>query len=123
MNLTQNISAKELLDIDKSIPIIDIRTASEWYSTGVVPNSHLLTFFDEYGRYDLNAWVKEFEKIVDSKEKKFILVCAHAVRTQNVGDYLASKLEYINTTQLEGGISTWFANGFEVTKVASGFPK
>ncbi len=30
--------------IDQGIPVIDVRTASEWQQTGVIEGSHLLTF-------------------------------------------------------------------------------
>ena len=34
----------------KGVPVIDIRTSPEWQQTGIIPGSHLLTFFDEQGQ-------------------------------------------------------------------------
>ena len=42
-----NEKIKNLLEID--IPVIDIRTEVEWHETGVISNSHPLTFFDKDG--------------------------------------------------------------------------
>lgn len=117
MDTVQNINAKDLKNEINDVTIIDIRTPEEWHTSGVVPNSHLLTFFHSNGYYNLKEWMSEFEKLVTSKEQKYVLVCAHANRTFDVGDYLARKLGYINTYHLEGGIVNWFREGFEVTKV------
>ena len=32
------------------VPVLDIRRDEEWESTGVIPGSHLLTFFDQQRR-------------------------------------------------------------------------
>ena len=51
----------EVIDVDDqemiklsndNIPIVDVRRSSEWDQTGVIPNSILLTFFDEVGNYN-----------------------------------------------------------------------
>lgn len=87
--------------------IIDIRREAEFAETGIIKNSIKLTFFDDYGQYDLLSWIKEFKKHVTKKEQKFVLVCAHAQRTDMLGNYLLNELEYKNTSHLEGGISLW----------------
>ena len=45
-----NEKIKMLLEND--VPLIDIRTEGEWYETGVINSSHLLTFFEKDGSYD-----------------------------------------------------------------------
>jgi len=95
-------------DLDtKNDIIIDIRRESEFKETGIIKNSIKLTFFDDYGQYDLLSWLKEFKKHVKSQDQKFVLVCAHAQRTDMLGNYLLNELEYENTSHLEGGISLW----------------
>ena len=42
--------------IVSEVPLIDIRTKEEWLSTGEIKNSHLITFFDEYGNYNVEEW-------------------------------------------------------------------
>ena len=100
--------------IDDNTPLIDIRREDEFQATGIIKGAHKLTFFDEYGRHNLEKWLNDFQKIVKNKEDKFILVCAHANRTKTVGDYLAQKLGYENAYHLEGGIALWLAQNKEV---------
>jgi len=93
--------------IKEGIPIIDIRRIDEWSDTGIVPNSHKLTFFDQNGKYDLTKWMKGFEQIVKDKNQKFILVCRSARRTEIVGNFLSQKAGYQNVYHLKGGIVSW----------------
>lgn len=92
--------------IDDNIVMIDIRREDEFRRTGVIKNAHLLTFFDEYGQYDLEAWMSEFEKLVTSKVQTFVLICAHANRTRNVGNFLVEQ-GYKHTSHLMGGMALW----------------
>ena len=103
--MIKNINANNI-DINIDI-IIDIRRESEFEQTGIIENSHTLTFFKDDGTYDLLSWIREFKKIVKNTDDKFILVCAHAHRTQSLGDYLVKELEYTNAYHLEGGIANW----------------
>ncbi len=102
--------------LEDNTPIIDIRTDTEWNSTGMIKGSYKLTFFDNQGNYNLEDWLEKFQQIVKNKDDKFVLVCAHAHRTQNVGDYLAQKLEYTNAYHLQGGIALWLADQRDVEK-------
>ena len=92
--------------IDDNIVMIDVRREDEWKKTGIIRNSHLITFFDDFGNYDIDTWMREFEKLVTSKEQSFILICAHANRTRNIGNYLVEQ-GYKNTAHLYGGIALW----------------
>lgn len=92
--------------IDDNIVMIDVRRKEEYKRTGVIRNAHLLTFFDEFGNYDMESWMKEFEKIVNSKEQTFILICAHTNRTRVIGNFLIEQ-GYKNTAHLFGGMALW----------------
>lgn len=92
--------------ISDNIVMIDVRRPDEWERTGVIKNSHLMTFFDEYGNHNIAKWMKEFNKIVVSKDQTFILICAHANRTRTIGNYLIEQ-GYKNTAHLAGGIAAW----------------
>lgn len=92
--------------IDDNIVMIDVRREDEFARTGVIKNAHLLTFFDDYGNYDLNEWMEEFEKLVTSKDQTFVLICAHANRTRNIGNYLVQQ-GYKHTSHLMGGMALW----------------
>ena len=43
--------------MQQGVEVIDVRTTSEWKKTGVVEGSHLIMFYDEKGKYDLNSWL------------------------------------------------------------------
>ncbi|MGB1227261.1 MAG: rhodanese-like domain-containing protein [Poseidonibacter sp.] len=92
--------------INDNIVMIDVRREEEWKRTGLIKNSHLLTFFDDRGEYNLEKWMEEFEKLVTSKNQTFILICARGNRTRTIGNYLISQ-EYKNTSHLFGGIVLW----------------
>jgi len=92
--------------IDDNIIMIDIRREEEWKRTGIIKNSHLLTFFDDFGNYDIEKWMNEFEKIVLDKNQTFVLICARANRTRSIGDFLISQ-GYKNSAHLFGGMVLW----------------
>ena len=107
-NRLQLIAPRQIeASMRNNIPVIDIRRDDEWKETGIIKGSHLLTFFDGFGHYNLEAWMEAFEKIVTTKNKPFILVCAHANRTKTVGDYLVEHLNYAEVYHLDGGIAQW----------------
>lgn len=92
--------------IDTNIVIIDVRREDEWQYTGIIKNAHLLTFFDTFGNYDIEKWMKEFKTLVSSKEQTFVLICAHANRTKMIGNFLIEQ-GYKNTSHLMGGMAQW----------------
>ena len=52
-----DINNEQILELSKTnIPIVDVRSSSEWDQTGVIPTSILLTFFHKEGNYDLDKW-------------------------------------------------------------------
>jgi rhodanese-related sulfurtransferase len=104
--------------IKQGVPIIDIRTPSEWRKTGVIKGAKLLMFFDRQGKYDLNKWMRGFKQIVKNKNQPFILYCAHANRSNAVGKFLDEKLGYKNVNELSGGIIYgWIDKGRKTAKV------
>ncbi len=102
--------------ITKGVVIVDIRRADEWKSTGVIKTSHKITFFDEAGKYDVNDWLSQFQKLVKDKNQPFILVCRSANRTGIVGNFLDEKLEYKNIYHLKGGMKAWLADNRKTVK-------
>ena len=116
------LSAK-VIDIDnkeikillkKNIPIIDIRTKKEWNETGVIPNSILITFFDENGNYNLNEWYNKLLK-VSSNNNKIILICRTGRRTKLAGNMINKKLEIV-VYNAKYGIKSWINSKLNVVK-------
>ncbi|MEK7361075.1 MAG: rhodanese-like domain-containing protein, partial [Pseudomonadota bacterium] len=59
-----DIDSAELAKLAASgVPLIDIRTIPEWQETGIVPGSHLLTFFEERGKADPPEWLQRANAI------------------------------------------------------------
>ncbi|PLY06424.1 MAG: rhodanese-like domain-containing protein [Arcobacter sp.] len=108
MNTLIDLAPKDVEKlIDENIVMIDVRREEEWSYTGVIKNAHKMTFFDMFGNCDVPTWLKEFQKLVTSKEQQFVLICAHANRTRTIGDFLIQNHGYTNVSHLEGGMALW----------------
>ena len=114
----KSLSTKEFQEkVDEGVKIIDIRRPDEWELYGVIEGSHKITFFDEIGQFDIDAFLNLFTKVITDKEQPFILVCAHANRTKTVGEIMGLKLKYKNVYELDGGINWgWIDKGFKTVK-------
>lgn len=117
--------AAEVKDIDNNalqkllkdkVTIVDIRTPEEWKETGIVEGSHLLTFFDKNGRYNIDAWMSDFEKIVN-KNQPVILICRTGNRTTTVSNFLDKKMGYQSVYNVKKGILDWIKTGNPIVKV------
>lgn len=98
--------------INSNTPIVDIRTPAEWYDTGLVKGAIPIMFFDERGRYNIQAFLTELNKKVDTT-KPFALICRTASRTKVVSEFLSSELNY-KVTNLLGGMVYIKARGLPI---------
>ena len=71
----------------EGVPVIDVRRPEEWSKTGVIEGSHLLTFFDAKGRYDLGQWMPALAAIAESDRKP--VACSSAVAESAASGSLA----------------------------------
>ena len=62
--LKQEYLSKKLLD--SKIPIVDIRTVGEWKETGILEGTIPIEFFNEKGKYDVQALLAELNEKVDT---------------------------------------------------------
>ena len=92
--------SQQLLKSD--IPIIDIRTAAEWRETGILPGSIPITFFNQYGQYNMKKFLDTLHAKVDTT-KPFAIICRTGSRTSMLAPYLGEKLGY-KVINLKGGI-------------------
>lgn len=88
--------------LDSKIPIVDIRTPAEWREDGLIQGAIPIMFFNEQGKYDINAFLSELNAKVDTK-KPFALICRTGSRTKIVSNYLSSELGY-TVIDLQGGM-------------------
>jgi len=101
----------DFVESDK-MKIIDIRTEGEWKQMGIIKDSHLITFFDEKASYDIKAFLKSLDKIVD-KDEQFAIICNTASRTKLVSNFLGKKLDY-DVVNLTGGMVKLIKDGYKV---------
>ncbi|MDH3693179.1 MAG: rhodanese-like domain-containing protein [Gammaproteobacteria bacterium] len=104
--------AKELMN--QGIPVIDVRTAPEWKETGVIEDSHLLTFFDENGNYDVQAWMARLKEIA-APDQPIMLICRTGARSDVISDALFNQLGYNKVYDVTDGIEGWLRQGNPTT--------
>ena len=92
------------------VAVIDVRRADEWRETGVIDGSHLLTFFDRKGRYDLEAWLPALADIAETGEP-VALICRSGKRSGRVARLLDEQFGYRHVYTARDGIVGWIGEG------------
>ena len=113
IKVINNIEVKDL--ISKGVPLIDIRSPIEWKETGVIEGSHLITFFNDKGKVNLDNWYVKFNIVAD-KSKPFILICASGVRSKFASFILSNQFSFPKIYDASEGISGWLKQGQPVIK-------
>jgi len=125
MSLVTNTAMAEVTQIDNGklealiasgIPVIDIRTQGEWKDTGVLEDSHLVTFFDEQGGYDVNTWMQRLATIADPDEP-VVLICWTGQRSHVVSDFLDNQGGYTRVHNVTRGLADWLNTSRPVTGI------
>lgn len=116
----------EIIDIDNAelarlaasgVPLIDIRTPAEWADTGIVPGSHLLTFFDERGKADEAAWLRKAKAIAKPGDPVAV-ICRSGNRTKAVSKFLSQQAGYAKVYNVRNGFLAWAKEGRPVASAA-----
>ena len=101
-----DINNNQLLELSNTnIPIVDVRSKTEWDQTGVIPNSILLTFFDKEGNYDLNEWYEKLLLEIDEGEP-IILMCRSGNRSRIIADMMDKEFDNV-IYNAKRGIMSW----------------
>lgn len=90
--------------------VIDIRRPDEWKQTGVVPGSHLITFFNEAGQVNPN-FGSELQKLVAHPAEEIVFLCRTGNRSAVLSEYLASQAGFTNVASVSDGIVGYLSNG------------
>jgi len=93
------------------LKIIDIRTDSEWVKYGIIKDAFLLTFFDRFGAYDIDAFTKQLDRIID-KGEKFAIIDHAGGRTKLLSHFLGKERGY-NVVNLKGGMVQLIKKGYK----------
>ncbi|MFA5914935.1 MAG: rhodanese-like domain-containing protein [Burkholderiales bacterium] len=116
----------DVIDIDNAelaklaaagVPVIDIRTRPEWEQSGIVPGSHLLTFFDERGNADPATWL-ERAKAISKPGDPVIVICRTGNRTKALSQFLSQRAGYAKVYNVRNGIVAWAKDGRPIAPAA-----
>ncbi len=94
--------------IEAGVPVVDVRTSQEWRATGVIPGSHLLTFFDSRGNYDLSGWLSRFTEIAKPHEP-VVIICEVGNRSEVISGFLSTRAGYHQVYDATRGMREWIA--------------
>ena len=108
-----NEKIKMLLEND--VPLIDIRTEGEWYETGVINSSHLLTFFDKDGSYDFRKWIIEVGEIAN-ENGPIIIICRSGRRSRIVSNMIIKENSEYLIYHATNGIKSWIESNNKTFK-------
>jgi rhodanese-related sulfurtransferase len=101
-----DVNNKQITELSNSnIPIVDVRKSSEWEQTGVIPNSILLTFFDEEGDYNYHQWYEKLSLEID-ESKPIILICRSGKRSKIIAQMMNENFDHV-IYNAERGIISW----------------
>ena len=101
--------------LNSSVPLIDIRTEGEWNKTGVINNSHLLTFFDKDGNYDFKKWMIEIGEIAD-ENGPVIIMCRSGRRSRIVSNLMFEENSEYLIYHATNGIKSWIESSNKTVK-------
>ena len=103
-----DLNNEEIIKLSNTnIPIVDVRRSSEWVQTGVIPNSILLTFFDEEGNYNFDEWYEKLQLEINVTDP-IILICRSGYRSKIVANMMDKEF---NTTiyNAQSGMNSWIS--------------
>ena len=101
-----DINNKQIIEFSNTnIPIVDVRSQTEWEQTGVIPASILLTFFDEEGNYDLNEWYEKLLLEINEGEP-IILMCRSGNRSRIIAEMMDQEFDNV-IYNAKRGIMSW----------------
>jgi len=67
-------------------------------------------FFTPLGEADIPNFMYKLGTLVKNKNKPFIIYCAHANRSKELGKWLTNKLGFKKVYELKGGIEFGWIN-------------
>ena len=106
-----DVNDQEIIKLSNvNIPIVDVRRNSEWVQTGVIPNSILLTFFDEEGNYNFDEWYEKLQQEINVSNP-IILICRSGKRSKVVANMIDEKFNTI-IYNAQSGINSWINKKF-----------
>ncbi|MEJ8474051.1 FKBP-type peptidyl-prolyl cis-trans isomerase [Roseibium algae] len=118
-----DVQGKKFSDIDNDelkvklaagVPVVDIRRPDEWKATGVLPGSHLISFFGAQGQIN-PEFGAHLQKVISGPTDEVILICDSGSRSVVLSKHLSQKAGFTQIDNVRSGISSWIASGGTVT--------
>ena len=110
-----DINNEQIVELSKTnIPIVDVRSSSEWDQTGVIPTSILLTFFDKEGNYDLDEWYEKLRLEID-EDVPIILICRSGNRSRIIAEMMDKEFDNV-IYNAKSGITSWIDEKLIIVK-------
>ena len=101
-----DVNDQEMIKLSNvNIPIVDVRRNSEWVQTGVIPNSILLTFFDEEGNYNFDEWYEKLQLEINESDP-IIVICRSGKRSKIVANMMDKEFNNI-IYNAQSGMNAW----------------
>ena len=97
----------ETMQKQQQLVVVDIRTEQEWATTGIIPQSHQLQFFDKDGQYDVEKWLLRLKLLQKNQDQPLVLVCRSGNRSEKLGQMLINDFGMKNVYHLSNGIISW----------------
>ncbi len=101
----------ETLQKQQQALVVDIRTEKEWATTGVIPASQQVQFFDNDGKYDVDKWLEQVKSLQNLPQQPLILVCRSGHRSETLGKLLTHELGMKQVYHLSNGLNAWIKDG------------
>ena len=110
-----DVNNEQIVELSKTnIPIVDVRSSSEWDQTGVIPTSILLTFFDKEGNYDLDEWYEKLRLEID-EDVPIILICRSGNRSRIIAEIMDKEFDNV-IYNAKRGITSWIDEKLIIVK-------
>ena len=110
-----DVNNEQIVELSKTnIPIVDVRSSSEWDQTGVIPTSILLTFFDKEGNYDLDKWYEKLLLEIEEGEP-IILICRSGNRSRIIAEMMDKEFDNV-IYNAKRGITSWIDEKLIIVK-------
>ena len=110
-----DVNNEQIVELSKTnIPIVDVRSSSEWDQTGVIPTSILLTFFDKEGNYDLDEWYEKLRLEID-EDVPIVLICRSGNRSRIIADMMDKEFDNV-IYNAKRGITSWIDEKLIIVK-------
>lgn len=92
---------ESMIQKDKTLQLVDIRTPGEWQQTGTIKNASRINYYDT----DFKAQIFKLDK-----ERPVVLYCAAGGRSRRAAATLA-QMGFKKVYDYAGGMSDWLAKG------------